>query len=527
MKILNFLKQNKLFTASLALLLICLLLLSWLFPYSGDDWAWGSSLGTDRLENGFFEGYNGRYFGNLLVMAITRSRLLRTLAIGLSLFALCVLPAAIAGKKRLSLIALPALLLLLMPKPLLTQSVVWASGYANYVPPAVLIGVYFLLCNGIFKESAPKYSIKQNILYSVASFLLAFSAALFIENVTLCSIVIAVAIVIYTLVRFKRVFIHNISFVAGAVGGAVWMFSNSVYSSIAGGEDGYRDVVTEETLKETLISHTDTILKEFFLGGIIVLAALTVLLTVLTLRTAAVKSSRGKSILSYTSLAVNIATLAIFLFKRNYTDWTPFLTKPTLSVVFFALIMLLYCFSTLANLCVNVNGVGPLFKILLPLFSVPVLIIPLLVVNPIGARCFFAPYFMLVLTVALIADYLLDAFGISEGVEKSLTAGALICVGICLVFYLNIFVTVHKYDSLREEYLYKQVEEGSTTITLPSLPYSSYIHVPNPTGSKTATWNKRFKMFYGVDENLEIKLLTPEKFDQWRGEPWSTDTEAK
>lgn len=523
MKILYFIKQNKFFFALLALLLAGLLFLTALFPYSGDDWAWGSSLGTDRLENGFFDGYNGRYLGNLLVLIITRSKVLRSIAISFSLFALCLLPSAIAGKKRISLVALSTLLLLLMPKTIFTQSVVWASGFSNYVPPAVLLGVYFLLCNGLFKDDSPIYTKKQCVGYSIASFLLAFSGALFIENVTLCNIITAVAVIFYSAIRFKKVFAFNISFAIGTVAGAVCMFSNSVYSSIASGEDGYRDVATSETLKETLISHTDTILSEFFIGGIIVFAILTVLLTTLTLRVARKSAGKTQLLTSYISLGVNIASLVIFVFKKNYSDWNPFFDKGNASTLFFAFIMLLYCFSTLLNLISNIGNVGAVCKIMLPLFNVPVLIIPLLIVNPIGPRCFFAPYFMLVLTVVLIADYLLENVSVSEETEKRFTAGILICSAICLIFYLNIFITVDKYSDLREEYLYKQVEEGKTTITLPSLPYSSYIHVPNPTGSKTATWNKRFKMFYGVDENLEIKLLSPEKFDEWRGSPWETD----
>ena len=51
-------------------------LLCYFFPYSGDDWAWGTQIGIDRL-NIWFDNYNGRYAGNLLILAITRSKLLR------------------------------------------------------------------------------------------------------------------------------------------------------------------------------------------------------------------------------------------------------------------------------------------------------------------------------------------------------------------------------------------------------------------------------------------------------------------
>ena len=35
---------------------IILIFLCWMFPYTGDDWAWGSSIGIERL-NTWFDNY--------------------------------------------------------------------------------------------------------------------------------------------------------------------------------------------------------------------------------------------------------------------------------------------------------------------------------------------------------------------------------------------------------------------------------------------------------------------------------------
>lgn len=66
--------QNKNIITYLSIFIL-LFLLCLLFPYSGDDWAWGSQIGLNRLSN-WFENYSGRYFGNLIVIALTRSNLL-------------------------------------------------------------------------------------------------------------------------------------------------------------------------------------------------------------------------------------------------------------------------------------------------------------------------------------------------------------------------------------------------------------------------------------------------------------------
>ena len=67
------------FVVFVALFCLCLL-----FPASGDDWYWGSSYGIDLL-NSKFQNLNGRYAGNLLVIILTRSDILRSLTISMLL----------------------------------------------------------------------------------------------------------------------------------------------------------------------------------------------------------------------------------------------------------------------------------------------------------------------------------------------------------------------------------------------------------------------------------------------------------
>ncbi len=64
------------------------LLLSFFFPYTGDDWAWGSSIGIQRLMTGF-DNYNGRYAGNVLVLLLTRSKLLNVVSMATCYWASC------------------------------------------------------------------------------------------------------------------------------------------------------------------------------------------------------------------------------------------------------------------------------------------------------------------------------------------------------------------------------------------------------------------------------------------------------
>ena len=68
-----------------ALFLLSLGFTLWLavqIPYTHDDWDWGLPIGVRHL---LTADINSRYLGNLIVVVLTRSPLLKTLAMGLGL----------------------------------------------------------------------------------------------------------------------------------------------------------------------------------------------------------------------------------------------------------------------------------------------------------------------------------------------------------------------------------------------------------------------------------------------------------
>ncbi len=57
-----------------------LTILAFFFPYSGDDWMWGTFSRMKLLKEGFLD-YNGRYLGNLVVILLTRHKWLQALCV--------------------------------------------------------------------------------------------------------------------------------------------------------------------------------------------------------------------------------------------------------------------------------------------------------------------------------------------------------------------------------------------------------------------------------------------------------------
>ena len=45
--------------------------------------------------------------------------------------------------------------------------------------------------------------------------------------------------------------------------------------------------------------------------------------------------------------------------------------------------------------------------------------------------------------------------------------------------------------------------ENKTEVSVPRLPYSDYIHTPNPTSEP---WITRFKLFYGLDDSVALSV---------------------
>lgn len=136
------------------ILFVILFFLCLLFPYSGDDWAWGSRIGIDRLSN-WFDNYSGRYLGNLIVLALTRSNLLKAVTMSFCLTGIIALLNELTGKQKNGIFIISSVFVF-MPTAILRQAVVWTSGFANYTTSVFLTLIYIFCTGNIYDENKPK-----------------------------------------------------------------------------------------------------------------------------------------------------------------------------------------------------------------------------------------------------------------------------------------------------------------------------------------------------------------------------------
>lgn len=477
-----------------ALCFLLLAVLCWLFPYSGDDWAWGSEIGMERLHV-WFDNYNGRYAGNLIEMAMTRSNLVKTLIMAFCLTGIIYLAERIIRKKWAFYIS--CLALLLLPRPILRQAIVWSAGYSNYVVSIFLTLIFIAYLYPIFEKDAPK----DKIWHSIPLLGLGFISTLIVEHITIYNVVLAVGTIIYTIAAHRKVLISHVSYLIGSVAGTAYMFSNQAYHSIANNQDEYRQVAQGGIISQSMENYVQVIAKHLCLNNIWINLAILVACILLFRQCIPLWKTRAERIMAKSCLAVMaFFNIWAFLSSSGIGDNVkkePLLYAEAVLVVFYLIACIL--FSALAGIRKKC-----LWKMLFWDGSILCIAAPLLFVNPIGERCFFATY---VLFILLLLELLhqLDTEQIAEILEGR--TFRLLCILGCtagLAFYLNVYSSVSQADRERLAYIQEQVAKGETSAEMVHLPYESYIWGATP---EFEPWFERYKLFHGLPKDLEIKTV--------------------
>ena len=297
--------------------------LAYMFPYTGDDWAWGGSLGLERLHN-HFKDYNGRYLGNLLVIALTRSNILKSVVMSGVMTGTVYLIYRTVKNKSTSVLLLALIGLLVMPRYIFRQTIAWTSGFTNYVVPTFFIVAYICLISKIF-DGVPNF--KKTTF--IATFILGICTALFMENITIYQVIADILLLIFTLIAYKKVLAPIISHLFGSVIGCVIMFTNGAYHKIAESNDDYRTIETSSTgilmrIKENLFS---IIRKDLALNNVILNILITIVCIALVFAFFRKTGERSlfKKTLIYLNLFTVISYTAYSICRVIYPNWNIFL----------------------------------------------------------------------------------------------------------------------------------------------------------------------------------------------------------
>lgn len=484
--------------------------LSYLFPYTSDDWAWGSSIGMERLRI-MFKDYNGRYFGNFLVLIITRSKLLNILTKAASCTYICWLCYSYCGKKSTLTLLLPFALLLIMPQPILKEAIVWTSGFSNYVPPALISATYLYTISRITDKGPQKES------HPILTFLMAFSGALFIENITVFNVVLGVAVVGLIWIKQHRFYRSHIGFLVGAVLGAAVIFSNSAYAKIVDGTGYYRDIPRSvmDTLYWMYCNAVEILDYLVFDNAWFCLIITSILVLLAIHRMNGESNETKKSRLLYASAATAAITCAIFFEYLVYRLLLPipfdFLMLPA-TILYRMRIFIAFAYALsiviLMVLCVPRDW---LVRTLLPYFSVVISMAPLLLVRPIGPRCVFIGYFLLMMCTCALFVILWTEVLNTKLSQYSVRVATVAVILVQLVQYGLVFVPIHYWDSQRNAFAKFQSDAGNDIIYLCTLPTEEYLHNSSP---NVGNLIERYILFTGLRDGVTLEFVSTQELAQ-------------
>lgn len=479
-------------------LLIFLFCICFFFPYTQDDWEWGSYLGIDLLTS-YFADYNGRWASNILVIILTRCRILKAIIICLTLVFLVIIAKNFINKERKNLIYLIAILLLLMPHNIIAQAIAWTSGYVNYVQPVLLILFYIYINKSIFT----KEEIKTSNKWLIPMLLFGFITSLMIENITIYNVVLSLFIIIYYYTYTKKLKLTNIFYSIGSILGAIFMFSNGAYRNMFNSLDNYQTIKQGNLIIKAIKSYFGKIHSYLFQNNIILnifiaVVALILVYSFFSKNKNKIKKSVKVLLIISSILIIGYISYQAFIYIANNTNI--FITNKYKNGAE-GLGNILFGLSVILIILLCIKDKNRKFRLLFEIFSIILLVAPLFIVNPIGPRNFFAPYFIFTIFAVDLFDYT---------ILKPKINVSIYLLGITLVlviFYFIIYAQIFIIDNKRTNYL--KTHQEQSPLYLPNIPNEDYFHYGNP---KKNSFIRKYKIFYNIDKDTKVIFID---YNEW------------
>ncbi|WAX56013.1 DUF6056 family protein [Jatrophihabitans cynanchi] len=476
----------------LATWFIVFAILAEFFPRTGDDWAWGTHEGTDRLSH-FFSGINGRYGGDLTVLILVRAGLFAPLVVSAIVCATLFLVLQVSDNRSPLGYGLVGLLFLTMPLGTWRESVVWLSGFTNYAFAALAFLGLFALAKGEWSGRLRRPGAGRLALVALAGFV----GQLFMENVTLSICVMGVGLSLL----FRRVHGRWGPYVltwtaAGFVGAAV-MFSNSAYRTVARGGPAYQKTQVlsgKNGLHDLAVKLFDYISTHAVVLNVVLNATLVVLVVLLVIASGRFRTGAGQVIIVL-SFAFLLLSWGLWLAERHRH-----LGTRTRSLAMLATLLLLAMLVLTALTLIRSRERR--WSMGVAVASSVVLIGPLLFVNPIGPRCFYPTYLLLLVAVSVVAREVRERLSVVGRPEFSVPLHLASAAIVVLMFV--VYVTISHALDRRLDHIHQAVDAGRDHVQISPLPYPYYVHNGDPFFS---VLYERFKAYYGLPSDLVVQLV--------------------
>ena len=493
--------RSRLFWVGAAVLTyLFLLLLSRGFVTSGDDWYF-SARDTGEgfwkaLEAGYYSAaghyvsVNGRLLGNAFSRFFGTNDMVRELCRCAIILVILLQLCKTAKIKNLPLYLMALMLTVALPSDIYAQSYAWAAGFFNYVPPLMMILAYILRAERVLRGE------KDTVLWGLAMLPLALSCQLFVENVTVGVCMLSAGVLVWHLIRTRKLSWSLTGFFLGAAIGCAIMFSAPGYANI--NNEGYRQVsATFEELMKVLKSNFAFITMYLTERNWSVIAPLTVL-SICLLMTAKPEKGSGRFLRTFALTGLMVCPVWFYANRQllktlSYSEWVTELSF-WLDIAF----NLLYLLAVLTAALLGLRDKARVRLAVLCVAAVPMIFGPLVMVNPIGPRCMYIPYMLLVGILLIFAADLAERFDAAALRKLTVPVAALTCC--VLAVYLWTAVWNGHCEQVRLTQIEKAMAQGASTVELPSYPYTAYVH--NGNGGAI-----RYYYYYETPCDLEFQYI--------------------
>lgn len=407
---------------------------------------------------------NGRYFTNILTYFICNSSvlclILYTAFMGMFLFIIAELFKSRLKQKWISVFFVGAIFLF-SPRFFFIHIFNWISGFTNYVISLVFLLIYIRYCYPIFE----KKPLKSSRIMPFLLLIIGFIGSLCIENITAYNFIFGIFIIVFAFSTQKKVFLSNIAYLFGTIGGTICMMSDSNYKHIANEGDSFafRSFVTSpsdiymKVYREIIPNYS----RPFFILHLIIAGC------ILYLFVMKFRNSEKKPKYALLSIVI-IVFYAVFSFVVSNGEEIAVLSNAYRSRAVETALTFAYI-ATLIYMMYNLLEYSDRVRAIVFLLSTIFVTAPFVVVNAITGRCFFASYIF----------WCLFAFELSVPVlnnikffETSLTKICAIII-VSSVLGLNLFMDISNkvVDNIRIDYIHQQLEDDERQIKLIKLPY--------------------------------------------------------
>ncbi|OIK16329.1 hypothetical protein BIV60_04755 [Bacillus sp. MUM 116] len=473
------------------------LYLAYRTPLTHDDWTWGTNEGIDRIKN-WFKDYNGRYMGNLTEIYLTRVYLKRIFIMALFSTLLVFLTANRTKVNSKFNYFFSFLLFLSVPVNMISQTYAWVAGFSNYITSIVFVLIYLEIVKNIFEDELPKYPIWKSLIVIP----LGFITVLFVEHVSIYTVIMALYIIIFSFIKYRKVFLLHFLYFISVIIGAVIMFSNSAYSKIVSGNDQYRSIDTTTANVGLFQKISDVYSHQMypflFSNNVILNIFISIFCVILLVKH---KETMGilKKSLQFILLFIFMVypfyrPLALDTFHLNFFEIYPNGVEAIFTIIFFAGIILTVLFFTELHSFKH--------KMLFYLFSAVLLAGPLIFAQPFGPRCFIASYTFFTMFIIEIGVYIKNKNYFNLSSLNKLFAIASLFLAVCYIYVFTMNSMVH---NERIHYIHQQVAKNHKKVILTRLPYPQFLQMSTP--MIPSVQYDTFKTFYRIPADTELKII--------------------